>query len=82
MKLGQHFGNFLLRGRRTCGLTAKLQRVQRAEPPSWAASDPSGHGLLLGWAALLVAIVVSFTPAVPVIWGDTPSFVEVCASHA
>ncbi|HTF02245.1 MAG TPA: hypothetical protein VK621_26890, partial [Bradyrhizobium sp.] len=25
---------------------------------------------------LLAAIVVSFRPAVPVIWGDTPSFVE------
>jgi hypothetical protein len=31
---------------------------------------------LLGWAVLLVAIVVSFRPAVPVIWGDTPPFVE------
>jgi hypothetical protein len=31
---------------------------------------------LLAWAALLVVIVVSFRPAVPVIWGDTPSFVE------
>ena len=31
---------------------------------------------MLAWAALLVAIVVSFGPAVPVIWGDTPSFVE------
>jgi hypothetical protein len=31
---------------------------------------------VLAWAALLVAIVASFTPAVPVIWGDTPSFVE------
>src|SRR6516225_9380828 len=30
----------------------------------------------LAWAALLVVIAVSFTPAVPVIWGDTPSFVE------
>jgi hypothetical protein len=30
---------------------------------------------VLAWAALLVAIVVSFRPAVPVIWGDTPSFV-------
>jgi hypothetical protein len=30
----------------------------------------------LAWAALLVAIVVSFRPAVPVIWGDTPPFVE------
>ena len=28
------------------------------------------------WAALLVAVIVSFRPAVPVIWGDTPSFVE------
>jgi hypothetical protein len=31
---------------------------------------------VLAWAALLAAIVVSFRPAVPVIWGDTPSFVE------
>ncbi len=31
---------------------------------------------VLPWAALLVAIVTSFRPAVPVIWGDTPSFVE------
>jgi hypothetical protein len=31
---------------------------------------------VLAWAALLVAIVVSFRPAVPVIWGDTPPFVE------
>ena len=31
---------------------------------------------VLAWAALLVAIVVSFRPAVPVTWGDTPSFVE------
>jgi hypothetical protein len=31
---------------------------------------------VLAWAALLVAIVVSFGPAVPVVWGDTPSFVE------
>jgi hypothetical protein len=32
--------------------------------------------VVLAWAALVVAIVVSFRPAVPVIWGDTPSFVE------
>jgi hypothetical protein len=31
---------------------------------------------VLAWVALLVALVVSFRPAVPVIWGDTPSFVE------
>src|SRR5215469_1681322 len=31
---------------------------------------------VLAWAALLVAIVVSFRPAVPVIWGDTPFFVQ------
>jgi hypothetical protein len=31
---------------------------------------------VLAWAVLLMAIVVSFRPAVPVIWGDTPSFVE------
>jgi hypothetical protein len=31
---------------------------------------------VLAWAALLVAIFVSFRPAVPVVWGDTPSFME------
>jgi hypothetical protein len=31
---------------------------------------------VLAWAALLVTIVVSFRPAVPAIWGDTPAFVE------
>src|SRR5437588_9555426 len=31
---------------------------------------------VLAWAALLVVIVAAFRPAVPVIWGDTPSFVE------
>jgi hypothetical protein len=31
---------------------------------------------VLAWVALLVAIVVSFRPAVPVVWGDTPSFME------
>jgi hypothetical protein len=45
------------------------------------AASPGGVGFpwpwaLLAWTALLVAIVVSFRPAVPVIWGDTPSFVE------
>ena len=31
---------------------------------------------VLAWAALLVAIALSFRPAVPVVWGDTPPFVE------
>jgi hypothetical protein len=31
---------------------------------------------LLSWAILATIIVVSFRPAVPVIWGDTPPFVE------
>jgi hypothetical protein len=31
---------------------------------------------VLAWAGLLLAIAVSFRPAVPVIWGDTPAFVE------
>jgi hypothetical protein len=31
---------------------------------------------LLAWAALLIVIAMSFRPAVPVIWGDTPPFVE------
>src|ERR1700679_1975074 len=42
-----------------------LSRVE--SPWTWA---------VLIWAALLVAIVVSFRPAIPVIWGDTPSFME------
>ena len=36
MNLGQH-SNFI-----PCGPTAKLQRVQRAEPPPRAASHPRG----------------------------------------
>jgi hypothetical protein len=31
---------------------------------------------ILAWAALLAAVVLSFRPAIPVIWGDTPPFVE------
>jgi hypothetical protein len=31
---------------------------------------------VLAWAALLAAIVMSFRPPIPVIWGDTPSFME------
>jgi hypothetical protein len=31
---------------------------------------------MLAWAVLLVAIALSFRPPVPVIWGDSPSFVE------
>ncbi len=50
---------------RTTGGAASLGGV--GSPWPWA---------VLAWAALLVAIVVSFRPAVPVIWGDTPSFVE------
>jgi hypothetical protein len=38
---------------------------------------------VLAWATFLVAIVLSFRPAVPVIWGDTPPFVEsaVCTEN-
>ena len=49
----------------TTGGTAFLGGV--GSPWPWA---------VLAWAALLVAIIVSFRPAVPIIWGDTPSFVE------
>ncbi len=31
---------------------------------------------MLAWTALLVAIAVSFRPAIPAIWGDTTPFVE------
>src|SRR5579864_1576529 len=33
-------------------------------------------GAVLAWATLLSVIGVSFRPAIPVIWGDTPPFVE------
>src|SRR5258708_17323442 len=47
---------------RTGGDAASLGGV--GSPWPWA---------VLAWAVLLAAIVVSFRPAVPVIWGDTPS---------
>ena len=50
---------------RTTGGAASLGGV--GSPWPWA---------VLAWAALLVAVVVSFRPTVPVIWGDTPPFVE------
>jgi hypothetical protein len=50
---------------RTTGGTASLGGV--GFPRLW---------FVLAWAGLLVAIAVSFRPAVPVIWGDTPSFAE------
>ncbi|HEY4836874.1 MAG TPA: hypothetical protein VII07_19570 [Bradyrhizobium sp.] len=50
---------------RITGGAASLSGVGFARP--WA---------VLAWAVLLVAIAVSVRPAVPVIWGDTPSFVE------
>src|ERR1700729_2060763 len=57
-----------MRHRRTdeSGSPAAAPSLDRAVSP-WAA---------LAWATLLVAIVVSLRPAVPVIWGDTPAFVE------
>src|SRR5438128_4241403 len=50
---------------RTTGGAASLGGVGSSRP--WA---------VLAWVVQLVAIVVSFRPAVPVIWGDTPSFAE------
>ena len=50
---------------RTTGGAASLGGI--GSPWPWA---------VLAWAALLVAIVVSFRPAVPIVWGDTPPFVE------
>jgi hypothetical protein len=74
MKLGRHL-NFIpwmaiVRSNReaparTTGRAASLGGI--GSPSPWT---------VLAWATLLVAIVVSFRPAVPVIWGDTPSFVE------
>jgi hypothetical protein len=50
---------------RTTGGAASLGDA--GSPSRWA---------VLAWAVLLVAIVVSSRPAVPIIWGDTPPFVE------
>ena len=49
MKPGRH-SNFLC-GRRWCGPTAKLQRMQQAEPPPWAASGPAVGRAGVGRAA-------------------------------
>src|SRR6202163_154779 len=74
MKLGRHFElavwTAIVRCEReapalTTGGAASLGGV--GAPSRWA---------MLAWAVLLVAIAVSVRPAVPVIWGDTPSFVE------
>ncbi|RZN31301.1 hypothetical protein [Bradyrhizobium sp. Leo121] len=43
---------------------------------SFGVGSPWRPWAALAWAALLLAILVSFRPAVPVIWGDTPPFVE------
>jgi hypothetical protein len=74
MKVGRHL-NFIpwtaiVRSNReasarTTGGAASLGGI--GSPWPWA---------VLAWAALLVAIVVSFRPAVPIVWGDTPPFVE------
>jgi hypothetical protein len=49
-----------------------------AHRTSWAAWQRGVGSLwsVLVWAVLLAAIVMSFRPPVPVIWGDTPAFVE------
>jgi hypothetical protein len=36
----------------------------------------SSLSAMLAWAALVTVMIASFTPAVLVIWGDTPSFIE------
>ena len=78
MKLGRHW-NSLLYGR-------MIVRSNRAAPTRvlGGAASLAGFGSpwavltwsTLIWITLLVAIVVSFRPAVPVVWGDTPPFVE------
>jgi hypothetical protein len=43
----------------------------------WAAASRAALiWTVLAWVALLVTISVSLRPAVPVVWGDTPPFVE------
>src|SRR5258708_4926623 len=56
----------------------RVRRTDESSSPSVAPSLGRAGSLwaALAWAALLVAIVVSLRPAVPVIWGDTPAFVE------
>ena len=52
------------------------------EAPTFIMGKPACLGgvgspwAMLAWAVLLVVIVVSFRPVVPVVWGDTPSFAE------
>jgi len=54
--------------RSDCKAPARTTTLSAVESP-W-------RWTVVAWAALLLAIVASFRPAVPVIWGDTPSFVE------
>src|SRR5207245_5860220 len=72
-----------LGGIRTSSRGTAIVRSDREAPArtTGGAASPGGVGsqwswAVLAWAAVLVAIVVSFRPTVPVIWGDTPSFVE------
>src|SRR3984885_2172866 len=53
-----------------------LEAPVHATPEAASLSGIGSPWAVLAWAALLVAIVVSLRPAVPVIWGDTPAFVE------
>lgn len=73
-----HFSTF-----RTCRCTPANVRSDREASARKTGGAASAGGIgfpslwsVLAWAVLLVAIAVSFRPAVPVIWGDTPSFVE------
>ena len=70
-------------GRRSNSVWKAIVRSDREAPARTTGGAASRGGVgspwpwaALAWAALLVAIVASFRPAVPIIWGDTPSFVE------
>jgi hypothetical protein len=68
MKPGSVSNSWTAIVRSDCEAQAQTTGATRALwPRRWA---------ILAWAALGLAIVASFRPAVPVIWGDTPAFVE------
>jgi hypothetical protein len=73
MKLARHLMNFIPW---TAIVRSNREASARTTGGAAALGSVGSPWAVLAWAALLVAIVVSFRPAVPIVWGDTPSFVE------